>query len=736
MTSDTRRAARRWGLVLAASVASLAMPGGLRAAADPAEEGDGSEALARIAAQMRPVLVQVEYTLRFDKGDEPEVCGYRSGNGPRGRGYFDVHDIVPEERPLVVEGVLVGATRVLSPDPMIHPRFVEAIAVRHGDATVEAEPARYLRDQNGVVLALKARLEGTRPLRFDAALEAPYVSVTYVREGAAWYVDAQSVSGAVSAGAGGPPMQVAPFMSLITDGDGLPVGMTVSGELPTDGAWKGDPLLWPGSEAAEMAAWVKRIEALADRTLVRVQLTFRSPRDEQQSRGYGGDGGATVQNVLGVVLGPRTVLVAHELEPSETARLERVEVFVGDAEAPVEATFAQSLRDYGALLVTPTAPLPAHLEAAPDEPRALERRLLVGAEVRIQGQQRQVYVSRRRIRAFEEGWRRHLYPRTGGEADHVFLFDERGRLVALPLARREKAQGESRHWRSNDSPLTLATQLAPVLADPAAYADADNVPLPERDEHRIGWMGVILQRMTTDLARMTGVAHQTRDGETGAVVSYVYPGSPAARAGVEPGWILARLLVPEYPKPVEVQVEYNRYGEYGFPWERLDEVHPMYFDRLPLPWPSPESGLARTLTEVGFGKPYRAVFLAGGKEVVKPMEVEQSPPHYASAPRYKSEALGLTVRDMTFEVRRYFQKETLDPGVVVSKVEPGSKAHVGGIKPFEVVTHVNDRPVADVAAFEAAVAGQEELRLAVKRMLTGRVVRLRNEGAAPASEPE
>ena len=52
----------------------------------------------------------------------------------------------------------------------------------------------------------------------------------------------------------------------------------------------------------------------------------------------------------------------------------------------------------------------------------------------------------------------------------------------------------------------------------------------------------------------------------------------------------------------------------------------------------------------------------------------QGPPSYDSAPKYKQEALGLTVRDMTYEVRRYLQKKDDDPGVVISKIELGSKA--------------------------------------------------------------
>ena len=91
----------------------------------------------------------------------------------------------------------------------------------------------------------------------------------------------------------------------------------------------------------------------------------------------------------------------------------------------------------------------------------------------------------------------------------------------------------------------------------------------------------------------------------------------------------------------------------------------------------------------------------------------------------KSKAVGVTVREMTYEVRRYFQKKPDDPGVIVSAVEPGSKAGVGGVRPYEIVTHVNGKPVKGVKDFEKLVKEQAELRLAVLRMTKGRLVKLR-----------
>ncbi len=114
----------------------------------------------------------------------------------------------------------------------------------------------------------------------------------------------------------------------------------------------------------------------------------------------------------------------------------------------------------------------------------------------------------------------------------------------------------------------------------------------------------------------------------------------------------------------------------------------------------------------------------------KDFTVVQGPASYDSAPKYKQEALGLTVRDMTYEVRRYMQKKEDDPGVVISKIELGSKASSAGLKPYEVITHVNDQPVNNVKDFQRLAKDQAELRLSVKRMSAGRIVRV----AIPATQ--
>jgi hypothetical protein len=206
------------------------------------------------------------------------------------------------------------------------------------------------------------------------------------------------------------------------------------------------------------------------------------------------------------------------------------------------------------------------------------------------------------------------------------------------------------------------------------------------------------------------------------LVTYVHPDSPAGKAGITAGSVLLRLRVPGQPLAVEVLLEEDQMRAGPFPWDRLDQIGEQFFDRIPTPWPPAESTFTRALTDLGFGTRFTAEFFVDGKASSHEFEVVSGPTHYESAPRFKSESLGLTVRAMTYDVRRYMQRPATDPGVVVGKVEPGGKASVAGVKPYELITHINDQPVNSVADFESLAAKGGELKLSIKRMAKGRIV--------------
>ena len=715
MTTSRLIAIFTLGLLLAAGCG----PAGREAASVAKQEA--------AAAALAPSLVRVEYTLRFDQGESPDGGGWSSNSFPgQGFGGRGLGGPIREERPFEMAGFVVAPNRVVTSDAMIHPRFIERIAVRQGDEVIPARITSVARDHAAAVLELERPLSKAKPLAFDAGRAGPLQSVTFSPLDGVWSIRVRGFSPLLAVGETGRKSFGAPLQSLIVAQDGTPVGLSVDGTVPADDSWKGSPLDWPMLAADELKKILAEAEKRCNRGLVRVTLYFRSPSKDaaggRRFRSRDDEEGATERHATGILLPDKRVLVLAGLKPKVTGRLDRIVVHTADGQA-VPAKFSQSLLDYGALLATLEKPVVGAVTLGGDNLFDLQFKALPAADIRLHGENRTVFMVHRRLCGFEFGWRRMVFPQIGGGDGTLFLFDAAGALVALPVARREKVSTEEKYSSRDESRLTPAAFLRKVLENLDGQVDPYNVPLTEEEESRLAWLGVELQALNRDLARASKVSEQTRDGETGAMVSYVYPNSPAAQAGIVPGDILLRLHVAGEPKPVDVRVEEDDRGP--FPWERLDEVPEQYYDRIPPPWPSAESVFTRALTDLGFGKKFDAEFVHGGKIEKKPFAVVASPPHYESAPRYKAPALGLTVRDLTFEVRRYLARAADAPGVIITKIEPGSKGSVAGVKPFEVITHVNDKPIANVKDFEQAVGkATGELRLSVKRMMKGRVVKI------------
>ncbi len=683
-----------------------------------------------------PSLVRVEYTFQSDKGDDPEA-GALPGADPE--------DLIREERPFEIAGYLVAPTKVVTTDPGVHPRFLRSISVRFGSERVPAKPAAWSLDRDALVLDLERPLPGAKPLSFDAGLKAPYLLVTHGERDGAWTIDVEPLPAEVFVSELGRRSRAGPRHGLVVNRDARPVGIPMGRDLPTDDGWKGSPLDWLLKPAAAYAADLAALESRARGGILRVTLGFRSPKKDAGSgmsrmRGRfapGEDGeDGTDKQVLGVVVDAKRVLVLSDMPPVLTARLERITLNLPDGKR-VSAKFAGTLREYGALLAEAESPLSGAIGFSPRSADSIQKdlidSLLLAAEFILQGERVVTYFNHQRIASFDLGWRRQVYPgiRTRSLPRPMFLFDKEGSLLVLPIIRREKvSEGRS----GGQQRLTLAAYLREALADPSKHTDPGNIPLSEGQEQRLAWIGTILQPLDRELARAKGVSELTQDGSTGAIVSFVYPDSPAAKAGIGVGDVLLRLHVEGEPKPLEVIAGADDFfGGEGFPWSRLDEIPERVFDRIPAPWPATETPLTRALTDLGFGKKFVVEVFRGGKVEKISMEIAEGPPHYGSAPRSISKPLGLTVRDLTYEVRNYCQMKPDDPGVVVSRIEPGSKASVAGMKPFEIITHVDDKPILSAAEFGKAAdaPGQGDRRFGVKRMTMTRTVKIKMGSAAP-----
>ena len=707
----------------------LLLPAMVSDAEEPALSPEGAVA---VAEAISASIVRVEYELQQYNGQSPPQS-YAA-------------EVIPQERPLDSGGYVLSPTQILCVEYGVQPRFIKDTWVQSGDRRIKAAPSAYAIGQVAYLLEPAEPLKDAKPLVFDPTKKGGYLHVySRVDRGARQtFVQALSWQARLTEN-GNRFLRVDPYC-LITDVAGVPVGMIMRDEMPPDDSWKGSPLQWKMLAQAGLKAALEKLEQQASLNMLRVKLNFRSPggKTPQSYRRYRSkeDDSVTEMNVIGLLMDGSTLLVTANLKPKVTARLDRIMVYPPDGK-PVQAQYICALADFGCLLAKLDAPLPGAVKLAPEKTPgdllALTDQLMLSVVADVQGEKRVTHFGHDRIRSYELGWRRNVYPRVDSD-ENLYLFNLKGELAAMPMARRQKMElgDHGRYGGSGGPVLTSVAIIRPALADPKNNADTGNVPLGEAQENRLAWMGVELQPLDADLARANNVSDLTDDGETGALVSYVYPESPAGKAGVEPGWVLLRLHVQGQPAPLEVKLDEssNPYSGEAFPWDKLDQLPEQYFDEIPRPWPPAENTFTRSLTDFGIGTKYAAELFHNGQTVRKELEVVDGPPHFDSAPRFSHKQLGVTVRDMTYEVRRYFQRKPDDPGVIISKVERGSKASVSGIKPFEMITHVNDAPVASVKEFERLAQGQDELRLMVKRMTRDRVVKVKFAAAAEKKEPE
>jgi len=696
----------------------------------------------RVGEQVAKAFVQVEITAQYHNGQAPnheQAGAFRTASVPTAgvtpRPAQNWEQLIDEERPSVQGGFLLGPTRVYTFDPLLHPRFIKSIRVRFGGQVVDAKPSSYPIEQGGMFLELAAPLLGTEAIKFDSTLAGPYLAAGYDEAGR--LLEVGSMSRDVTISADGKRFVSTDVESLFVNASGVAVGLAGTSRLAVDDSWKSDPASWLALTTEQMTAKFAAIEKAAAGSLLRVTLALRSPpsKGDAQPRGYGGErdesDSATEWNGTGLLVDDGTVVVLAKFKPKVTARLERVRVF-DSAGKEHAAKFASTLKDWGGFTAKLDAPISGAVRIAKDPIKSFRDRLLVRAEVAVRGEARSVHVWQQRIFGFIIGRRGEFFPelpttdqlyrgvRQTSPLSFVFGLD--GSLIALPVQHREKITSE----RGESAPLMVpAAMLMEELSRGVAAFDVENRPLAEEEENRLAWLGVELQGLDPELARANNVSEQTEDGTTGAIVTFVYENSPAATAELKSGDILLRIHVEGQPKPLEIAGDFDSARNMQNFWQYLDQIPPEYFDRIPTPWPASETTLIRSLTDLGFGTAFSVEIFRDGKVSSVDLKVAQSPPHYEAAKRFTSDDLGITVRNITYEVRRYFRLKPGDPGVIVSKVEKGGKAAISGVKPYEIVTSINDQPITSVADAEKGLKAGGEMRIGIKRMTQGRIVKVK-----------
>jgi len=208
---------------------------------------------------------------------------------------------------------------------------------------------------------------------------------------------------------------------------------------------------------------------------------------------------------------------------------------------------------------------------------------------------------------------------------------------------------------------------------------AGNIVRQLKESGRVvrGWLGVVVQTVTPELAQSFGL-----EVGRGALVADVEQGSPAQKAGLKSGDII---------------IEFE-----GKPIRQMSEL-PMLVADTPI-------GKSVTLT----------VLRDGSKRTIK-VTVGELKENRESDSRSdtSSEQLGMSVREITPEIVQSLGLND-DSGILVVSVQPGSSADSAGIKKGDIIKEINRSPVATLAQFSEMLQKKqtENILMLVKRGLT------------------
>jgi serine protease Do len=200
-----------------------------------------------------------------------------------------------------------------------------------------------------------------------------------------------------------------------------------------------------------------------------------------------------------------------------------------------------------------------------------------------------------------------------------------------------------------------------------------------------GWLGVSIQEVTSDLAEEFGVKDLK-----GSLVSGVMKGSPAEKAGIKQG---------------DVILQYNG---------RLVE----------------DTGHLRNMvSQTPIDTTVKVKLLRNKKEVVVDVVIVELPKKLAEASSQENESqesneeessalAGLVVRELTPDLARRFGFEANEKGVVVVKIETGSKLFEAGIRPGDIILQINQTIITSLEDYKKItpkIKAKERLLLLLRR---------------------
>ncbi|HCO38632.1 MAG TPA: serine protease, partial [Aquificaceae bacterium] len=186
-----------------------------------------------------------------------------------------------------------------------------------------------------------------------------------------------------------------------------------------------------------------------------------------------------------------------------------------------------------------------------------------------------------------------------------------------------------------------------------------------------GWLGVVIQDITPEMAENLGI-------KEGVIIAQVMPGSPADKAGLRVGDIV-----------VEID------------GQKVNEVRELQFKIMRTPP----------------GKEVNMKVIREGKEISLRVKVGEMPEDRQVGEQDQTQTdIGLMLRELTPEEEKRFGVK----GLLVVGVAPNSLAMQSGILPGDIILQVGNRPVYSVKDFQQSIealrqGGKNSVLLLIRR---------------------
>lgn len=768
-------------------VAGISMVLSVRGSAALSAQAEGDEPSQEICKQTAGSFVVVSYHLK--KSGRPHLDGSGSEFGQRSV----LLDLLNENTVDAVGVILSdrGEVFTFEREPA-HWEVVDRITVRGpGGAVVPAQADRLLVEAPGRILRIEGSMPaGWRPLEFaecgpitpETKLFAAVMgsdryyriytrSCEYGRnwDGDSGHGDCLRISGSF-------------YVAVLCAEDGRPVGVTCTGEIdlgPGGPLWRGrDILADPGIPDEQIRQLEERMDDGFGKSIYEVRIVPRpDPQEEDESdyapyrfRGrYDDSDDGREKTVFALGVADAKLLIPEALSRDLVAGIDTITVNVDGRDIP--ARFGGVLKDYAATVIElqegtlpQTAAFPVDGRIARIEPFwAIYARELAGKDVRTECtrwiHEQQGYadlwyrVAERTIP--ESGWlldrNGHLvgfYADARHETDRLeshLLGADRDRygMYGMPYSVRPRIVtmmgSTTRYGYASNARLIDAAEMARILGDLPANYDPHIRHLDKDEQKRRVWLGVEYTAPDKEMIKQMNLREPTQDGRIGLVVNRVYEGSPAAAMSLTEGDILLTIAVPGMPWPIELRAgEREDYGEPDFDEEDIPEEFAAMGYQMPRgrPWPSRDNYLTRLLADVGQDVAVKLRYIHGMETLEKEFTIQQAPRDMLSAAKYKNEKLGLTVKEVTYEVRAALRLKPDEPAMVVTKVEQGTPAALARINTYELIRAVDGVSVDSVATLEKLITGaqqaqKESVRVTVEWMGKTRLADLKFEAKAP-----